>query len=334
MRRNKRMNIMIILLLLVMCLTLGYAFLSTNLNINGTGLIDSSSWDIHFENVNVTNGSVTTVTQAPTINTSNNGISYSIKLSKPGDYYEFTVDVKNAGTLDGMIGTVTSTINGVSPSELPVYLLYSAKYNDGTEIQQNHLLKAGSKETYKIRIEYNTNIDPSDLPQTNQSYNILFNPVFIQSTDTAIDRNVKYYVDGNGIAGRIGQAIPNNVTIYDSYEEGLNYAEDEFFIRLRMENGIVAAADVGALLEGKPYYLKGGDTGASYQENKNTLLNMFGESNCTETSTYISCRVSRTYSSYGLTGFANTSGYVEFANTFNDGPLCQIDTNNSYYCAN
>ena len=162
----------------------------------------------------------------------------------------------------------------------------------------------------------------------------MFNPVFIQSTDTAIDRNVKYYVDGNGIAGRIGQAIPNNVTIYDSYEEGLNYAEDEFFIRLRMENGIVAAADVGALLEGKPYYLKGGDTGASYQENKNTLLNMFGESNCTETSTYISCRVSRTYSSYGLTGFANTSGYVEFANTFNDGPLCQIDTSNSYYCAN
>ena len=61
---------------------------------------------------------------------------------------------------------------------------------------------------------------------------------------------------------------------------------------------------------------------------------MFGESNCTKTSTYISCRISRAYSSYGLTGFANTSGFVEFANTYNDGPLCQIDTNNKYYCAN
>ena len=185
MRINKKERVTFLLFGIIALLGIGYAYLSTNLSIDGISNITRANWNVHFENVQVTQGSVTTVTQAPTINSDLISINYAITLNEPGDFYEFTVDVKNSGTIDAMIETVTSTINGVSPSELPNYLKYSATYSDGIEIANNHLLEANTKETYKIRIEYNQDIDPEDLPQTDQTYNIVFAPSFIQKTSAA-----------------------------------------------------------------------------------------------------------------------------------------------------
>ena len=88
MRRDKRLSIMLTFAALVMCLTIGYAALSTNLNINGLGSINSASWDIHFENIHITDGSVTgeNVTKDATID-SDTSISYNIRLRMPGDFY-------------------------------------------------------------------------------------------------------------------------------------------------------------------------------------------------------------------------------------------------------
>lgn len=185
MRRNKREKAFFILIAIIILMGIGYAYLTTNLNILGTANLSNPTWDVHFENVRVTSGSVTTVGQAPTIDGSRTSITYEVTLNTPGDFYEFTVDVKNSGTIDAMIETVTSTINGVSPGELPNYLKYSATYVDGIAIQENHMLNSGDKETYKIRLEYNRDINPEDLPQTNQIYNISLNPKIIQKNDTA-----------------------------------------------------------------------------------------------------------------------------------------------------
>ena len=185
MRTNKREKVFFVLIAIVILMGVGYAYLTTNLNILGSANLSKATWDVHFENVQVTSGSVTTVEQAPTINTDLISINYAITLNEPGDFYEFTVDVKNGGTIDAMIETVTSTINGVSPGELPIYLKYSVTYSDGIEIQNNHMLNAGEKETYKIRLEYNSNINPEDLPETDESYIISFKPDFIQKNNEA-----------------------------------------------------------------------------------------------------------------------------------------------------
>ena len=189
MRKSKRDKFSIILISILAFLAIGYAYLTTSLSINGTSNINAASWNVHFENVNVTEGSVTTVTQAPTIDTNLTTINYSITLSKPGDYYEFTVDVKNSGTIDAMISSVTSTINGMSPGELPVYLNYSATYSDGLEIQDNQLLASNTKETYKIRIEYNPDISPSDLPQDDTNANITVGFNYKQADGYAVTVN-------------------------------------------------------------------------------------------------------------------------------------------------
>ncbi len=48
-----------LLLFIVLCtLGIGYALLQTTLTINGTSKIRGNTWDIHFENIDVTDGSV------------------------------------------------------------------------------------------------------------------------------------------------------------------------------------------------------------------------------------------------------------------------------------
>ncbi len=105
-----------LLVLLLLLVTIGYAYLSTTLSINGSSKINDASWDIHFENVQVTEGSVTA--NNPVINP-NTTVTYNVTLSKPGDFFEFTVDVKNDGSIDAMIDTVLSTLNNTEIQTLP-----------------------------------------------------------------------------------------------------------------------------------------------------------------------------------------------------------------------
>ena len=42
-----------LLVLIIILLSIGYAYLSTTLNINGSSSINNATWNIHFENVQV-----------------------------------------------------------------------------------------------------------------------------------------------------------------------------------------------------------------------------------------------------------------------------------------
>ncbi len=188
----KSKNIMIsVLILLIISISLGYAILQSNLNIAGTSVITNPSWNIHWSNVEVTNGSVSgsNVVQAATIDSFLTTVSYNVKLSNPGDYYEFTVDAVNSGALDGMIDTISSKINGVEITTLPYYLSYSVSYNDGAEILENQLLAAGKSEKYKVRIEFKKDITASQLPTSEIDLSLSFSVVYRQATSSAIEVN-------------------------------------------------------------------------------------------------------------------------------------------------
>ena len=85
---------------LIFGMGIGYAAISQTLEIDGTTDIDSSSWDVHFANVLVSDGSVAADT--PTI-TDSTSVSFSVNLDNPGDFYEFKIDVKNDGTMNSKI---------------------------------------------------------------------------------------------------------------------------------------------------------------------------------------------------------------------------------------
>ena len=199
MKNNKKKNVLFVLLLLIVGLSIGYSLLSTNLKINGSSKIKGSSWDIHFENVVVNTDSValTTGDVAATIQSSTTEVSYTVTLNKPGDFYEFTVDAVNAGSVDGMIYSVTSKLNDTVITTLPAYLDYSVSYSDGVVISPNQYLKAGKSETYKVRVEFKKDIENSELPTTAQTLTFHFEVVYVQADNTAVEKPVPPFEDSD-----------------------------------------------------------------------------------------------------------------------------------------
>ena len=59
-RNNKNIYVVLVVVLLI-SITIGYAVINTTLNINGKSNISKNTWDIYFDNIKITNGSVTAV---------------------------------------------------------------------------------------------------------------------------------------------------------------------------------------------------------------------------------------------------------------------------------
>ncbi len=168
MKNRKKRNKIYLYLLVILGLTVGFALLSTTLNINGTAGIKKNTWDIHWDknSIQVTENSVQAET--PTVTEDGQKVSYEVTLELPGDFYEFTIDAVNAGTIDGMvnIGGLTPTIKNKTTGEvttLPSYIKYSVTYADGSPIEEFHKLAkrvdadTPTREKFKIRIEYDSN---------------------------------------------------------------------------------------------------------------------------------------------------------------------------------
>ena len=91
------------LLVLLVTLSIAYAALSTTLNISGNAEVSAANWDIYFDNISLDSGSVSDV--VPTI-VDGKKVTFSATLNKPGDYYKFTVDIVNNGSIDAMIDSI------------------------------------------------------------------------------------------------------------------------------------------------------------------------------------------------------------------------------------
>ena len=134
-RKNQKNRILIIFLLLI-GITVGYAVLSNTVQSNGTSKIQNPTWDIHFDHVQVTEGSVPTTNEGNKAASIDNPttVSYAVTLPKPGDFYEFTVDAVNEGSMNAMVDVVHSTIKVGDEvkevNELPRWLLYNISYLD------------------------------------------------------------------------------------------------------------------------------------------------------------------------------------------------------------
>ena len=178
-RLNRKKRNIIILVILVLVISIGFALLSTTLNISGISTIKNSSWDVHFTNLIVTNGSVTPVSEAK-IDDSKLNITYSINLYKPGDFYEFTVDVINEGTLDAKLSSLPK-VTGVSP-EQDVYTNYSFTHTDNTPIQVGEVIESGKSNNFRVRVEYDNSITTdTELPKADQILDLEVEMIYEQS---------------------------------------------------------------------------------------------------------------------------------------------------------
>lgn len=168
--KKKKYRGILLLVVLLLSVTVGFALLSTTFNISGESRINNSVWDVHFDNLLVNTGSITPDTAA-TITDDGLNITYAITLDKPGDFYEFTVDVVNEGTIDAKLKQLP-TVEGVS-QEQEAYVNYTFTHTDGSEILVGEELKVGESENFKVRVEFDSSItDDSQLPKTDQSMDL------------------------------------------------------------------------------------------------------------------------------------------------------------------
>ena len=166
---KKRFLLVALFLLLVAGITFGYARLETTLTINGDTKISKVSWLVHFKNIQVTNGSYTndganSVSLATNDDTT---LTYTVTLKQPGDFYEFTVDIVNDGTIDAKLDSITSETNDPDVASKPFIT-----YEEANFPTVDSILTPGNagKRTIRIRVEFPYDIRPVDLPTSDYTF--------------------------------------------------------------------------------------------------------------------------------------------------------------------
>ena len=355
MRLTKTEKRTILFLTLLLVITVGYALLSQTLDINGTTNIKKTTWSIIWDNVVVNENSVKgdAVTQAAQItNTEKTLVEYSITLSEPGEFYEFTVDAKNEGTIDGMVNIVSNKTyesNGTTEKTLPEYLTYSVTYSDGKAIAPKQLLKAGTTEKYKVRVEFK-DVSADKLPSQNETLKFKFEVEYVQADDTAVEVEHKLTVTKYRTlpiqSVYIEDNVSEGVTLYNTVAEAKNaFNNRPFYLKHEIENDIVKESYVCFEKDSNTYCLRGFQTYDSnageylpeyydsekgygispyYESNKTILKQAFGESNCTQYSSYLSC---------GAGGLFANAYEGSRVNAYADSAVCNVDYSGVSYCS-
>ena len=155
-------SVLLIILVSVVLLSIGYAALATRLDILGDvkilRWIPSGKFDVHWDNVQTTAGSIAPVSPA-TISSDKYEVNYSVKFNTPGQFYEFTVDAVNEGDYDAK--SSASTNSPLTPQQAR-YLSYTVLEEEAEPVEGRELPKNG-RVTYRVRIEFKKDITVEDL---------------------------------------------------------------------------------------------------------------------------------------------------------------------------
>ena len=181
---RKRKNTFKIFFLTLVGMTLGFASINTTLQLIGTLNISRTTWDIHFQNPTKIGG-VTATKEVQLKQNDNTTVEYQIKLTNPGDYYEFTVEAVNNGTIDAMVTGISNKIYENNVEVNPTYLESTITYSDGTSIDNNHFLASNQKDIYKVKVQYKTNLSADQLPDSEKTYNYRFTVTYMQADENA-----------------------------------------------------------------------------------------------------------------------------------------------------
>ena len=184
-QKNTQLLVIAILSIALLTMSVGFAGYTTSLNITGNVTVQAASWNVQFDTgtYNEGSGSVSVAAADRTIGTT--AISFNVTLEKPGDFYEFTIDVKNTGTFNAELKSVSLTN---IPSPQSNYLRYTVSYDknksgtytdltNGTLSTPISLPKTNGVASVKVKVEYLVPQDSTLLPgtSTTQTFTAMLN---------------------------------------------------------------------------------------------------------------------------------------------------------------
>lgn len=177
-KKKKERGVLLLLVVAVLIMTVGFALYATTLTITGTVNVKGSPWNVHYDTSYGTNGISTTTGSVTATNpviggTNNTDFSFTVTLEKPGDFYEATLKAYNEGSMPAILKSIT--LGGVSAAQ-QAYLSYTVTYDGtpytSTQTGLSDTLAAGAKKDVKVRVEYLTPANQSDLPSSDVTVNV------------------------------------------------------------------------------------------------------------------------------------------------------------------
>lgn len=272
-----------------------YAGFTGTLNINGTGSVTASKWDIYFANLSnaVTTGHANVI-EAATIKTKTSIGDYLVEFDELGDSLTYTFDVVNGGNFDAVLTTLTivppqcsggdATSNQVACNNLEYTLKYTS---NNTVVAANDKLLAGETKnmTLKLQVKNNGNLTGLTRDVTIGGLGI----TMLYTQDSAFGGNSN---NGGGstpstptylyttTTQHLGDTlIVNNTTVFDNFESA-KYNGNNFTTAHIVDNSNhIIESYVAFKINDTIYYLKGYDTTA-YEDNQEVLIEAFGRSAC------------------------------------------------------
>ena len=168
---KKSILILMIVLIFMMCFCL---------NVRAETL-PTTKWNLYFENIEITEGSVTATTAPVAAATDKKTtLTYAIgNLTLPGQFYEFTVDVKNGGSVDAKLDAVP-VLEGVDTNQ-DVYTNFTFTNEDGTAVTAGQVITAGASKKYRVRVEYDPNVNANQLPTSAQDLTLTVTMNWVQN---------------------------------------------------------------------------------------------------------------------------------------------------------
>ena len=193
--RQKQRIIIGTLCAVIIGLAVGYAVLSQQLNINGTGGI-ASDFNILFTDIQEGNmNGATTVNKQITDSTT---ATFTIDLKSPGSNGEYLITVENRGNIDAYVESING-INEANSTE-PTDIKFSIE-----DIKVNDKLKAKESKVFKVKVSWNSS--STSIPNTNKNLTLTIN--FSQDTGNSSGTDTP--------PGTTGEAVETLFSQYDTY---------------------------------------------------------------------------------------------------------------------
>ena len=170
MRTRKKQRIIIgTLCSILVGLAIGYAVLSSQLNIQGTGSV-ISNFQILFTKIEegTMNGATTIQKEIVGDTTAN----FIIDLEKPGSNGEYLITVENRGNIDAYVKDIKGVV--ASNKKEPKDIQFSI---DGLKV--NDKLKAREIKTFKVKVNWDSNA--TSIPETSKDLSLTID--FVQDTN-------------------------------------------------------------------------------------------------------------------------------------------------------
>lgn len=141
---KKQIHILEGIMILTTILISGLLVIKFIYHINNEKMDTTYMWNIKLTNLHVKEGSKEGI-----ISLDNNLLNLKLVLEEENEFYEFTLDIVNEGTLSSELDNINLNVENEQG-----ILTYDIKYIDQTELKKGDVIKSNETKTIKIRIDY------------------------------------------------------------------------------------------------------------------------------------------------------------------------------------